>query len=115
MSIFLRINADWPDYPRAALRAKILELHAANGTTVPANVIDEIVDLACHAAASARTTLFTVLASCSDPRTAITACGPAIGMLGADLGVIRDAQEDFAKTLGIPFVETSLAGVQAHG
>jgi hypothetical protein len=115
MSVFLRVNADWPDYPRAELRAKILELHAANGTTLPAGAIDEIVDLACHAAATARTSLFTVLASCSDPRTAITAIGPAIGMLGADLGVIRDAQEDFAKVLGIPFVETTLKGGRAHG
>jgi hypothetical protein len=115
LSVFLNVNAGWPDYPRAELRARIVELHAANGTTVPADAIDEIVDLACHAAASARTSLFTVLASCSDPRIAITAVGPAIGMLGGDLSVITEAQEDFAKMIGAPFAVTTIKGARAHG
>ena len=114
MNMFNRVNTDWPDYPRAALRAKLLELHAANGITPPDGAVDEIVDLACHAAASARTAMFTVLASASDPRSAISAIGPAASFLGHTIDVIRAAQKDFAEAAGLDFTETTIPGAPAH-
>lgn len=86
----------FPDYPRSALR-KIL----AEGSKAPPQHLDEIVDIACHAAGSARRSMLEVLDRSSDPRIAITAIGMANSLVRADAERLEEALREGAAAAGL--------------
>ena len=66
-----------PDTVRRQLRANL-----AASSMVPPNMLDEIVDLAIHAAEQGFATMQRIaLETSPDPRVGLTAFGPAMGLL----------------------------------
>ena len=98
----------FPPYPRAEIRAKIDEVRKRENSPMPDAALDEIVDLALHAAATARQTMFDVLARASDPRISHTAIGVAGGLLASDLRHLQGALEDWARETGKPMYHERL-------
>lgn len=88
------------DYPRAELRA-----HLVKTSSCPPEHIDEVVDIACHAAASARLTLLETIDRAGSWRISTTAIGIAVSLLQHDMEMLRAGLIDTAKTFGIPVAE----------
>ena len=78
----------FPQYPAAKIKAGI---RAAQGSQSPSAAIDEIVDIAIHAAVQSRRTLLQVLNYPNDPRVTKTATGIALSLLVQDLTVMLEA------------------------
>jgi hypothetical protein len=101
-------------YPRRELRAHIMQLRQRTGSNMPDAAVDEIVDIACHAAESGRRAMLETLDRASDPRIANTAIGLASSLLASDLNFHNQAVKEFAKQSGLHFEEARLE-VQADG
>ncbi len=101
-------------YPRVELRAHLVRMRAANNSPMPDAAIEEIVDLACHAAETARLGLLEVVDRASDHRVSITAIGIATSLLAHDCELIKEALQHAAVANGLHF-ETGTLKVQAHG
>lgn len=101
-------------YPRRELRAHLVKMRSANSSPMPDAAIDEIVDLACHAAESGRRAMLEVVDRAADHRVSITAIGIAASLLAHDLRLMMDGLEQAARASGLHF-EKSTLGVQAHG
>ena len=78
----------FPQYPSTRIKA---EIRAAQGHSIPREAVDEIVDIACHAAVQARRTLLQVLSYPNDLRVTKTATGIALSLLNQDLTVMLEA------------------------
>jgi hypothetical protein len=84
----------FPEYPRAEIRAGI-----AAQSNAPDWAIDQIVDIACHAAASGRRTMLETVDRASDHRVAHTALGIAVSLLKSDAdNLIKSLQKYAAET-----------------
>lgn len=81
---------------------------------MPDAAIDEIVDMACHAAESGRRSMLEAIDRSSDRRIAMTAIGIAGSLLARDLELLKEGLEFAAKQSGLHF-ERSTLEVQAHG
>ncbi len=88
---------EFADYPRAAIRAHLLGL----GGNIPPACVDEIVDIACFAADSARRQMMAVLDRSSDPRVATTAIGLAVSLAISDMERLQVGLAAFAKSAGL--------------
>jgi hypothetical protein len=80
-------------------RTEILAMLVAE-SDVPADKLDEVVDLACHAAAAAREKALEVVDSSSNPQVAMTAIGIAFSLLKYDAKDMLSALQEFAKERG---------------
>tara|TARA_R110002072_G_scaffold38314_3_gene110881 strand:- start:2546 stop:2878 length:333 start_codon:yes stop_codon:yes gene_type:complete len=98
-------SIDFPAHPRRQLRACLEEQRIASGSQMPAAAVDEAVDLACHAAESARRTMFEILDRASDPRITTTSIGLAISLLSSDCARIEAGLRDYAEQTGATFRE----------
>jgi hypothetical protein len=106
--------AHWPaEPPRAELRATILAVHRENGVELPEGALDEVVDIACHAAVEARSAFLRVLGS-SRIAVGLTALGPAAALLRHDLDFLQSATTDVGQQVGARTVTTTLERT-AHG
>lgn len=95
------------DDQRRALRASL-------AGTIPAQHLDEITDLAIHAAESAITVLFNVgLKTHPDPRIGTSAIGPAAGILLAMVETVLDGIKTYGREHGLPVIELTLPGIPA--
>lgn len=104
----------FPPAPRPELRAKLRSLRAERASSMPDSAIEEIVDIACHAAETGRKAMLEVLDRSSDYRVSITAAGIAASILQADLKALIEGLEAGASATGLHF-ETATLEVQAHG
>lgn len=104
----------FPPYPRRELRAQIVGLRQRTGSPMPDDAIDEIVDIACHAAEVGRRAMLEVIDRASDPRVSTTAVGIAGSLLAHDLRLLAEGLQHAAKVTGAHF-ETSTLKVQANG
>lgn len=102
------------DYPRQELRDHLLGMRAQTGSPMPLSAIDEIVDLACHAAERSRSAALEVLDRASDPRISNTAIGLAFSLIASDCKTIEAALRLYASETGKPLFVGSIGG-QAHG
>ena len=93
----------FPDYPRAQLREAIRAT-----SKVPPDKLDEVVDIACHAAHSARLKLLEVLDTASDERVTVTAAGPAFSLLEHDVKIMIEALRAYARVSGKPATDVQL-------
>ncbi|WP_338445925.1 hypothetical protein V5F89_12320 [Pelagerythrobacter marensis] len=100
---------EFPDFPRADLRAHLLSCEG----NIPASAVDEIVDIACHAAASARTSMLEVLDRASNPMISMTAFGLAASLALHDAERMREGLKAAAQREGVTFFEGQLE--KAHG
>lgn len=106
----------WPDYPRAQIRDRIDAMRRTTGSPMPAIAVDEIVDIALHAAASARLAMMETLDRASEPAVATTALGIAASMVKADMDHLEGALTKYAEAKGKPlFRERIMMGGPAHG
>ncbi len=106
----------FPEHQRAQLRAHLEGIRVSTGSPMPPAAVDEIVDLACHAAAEARKAMFRVLDTASHRAVATTAVGIAASLLKADLEQIEAGIRSYAEERGSQIFETTVQiGVQAHG
>ncbi|MDG6079779.1 hypothetical protein E3U23_11320 [Erythrobacter litoralis] len=109
-------HLELPDYPRRELREQIRKTAAQNGSGITPAAIDEVVDLACHAAESSRKAAFAVLDRASDPRISTTAVGIAFSLIAHDCEAMRSALEFAASATGKKFTNMTLkVGGQANG
>jgi hypothetical protein len=101
---------------RRELRQHLVNMRTANNSPMPDAAIDEIVDIACHAAESGRKAMLEVIDRASDPRVSITAVGIASSLLAHDMKIFIEALQEFAATSGLHYESTTIsAGGQAHG
>lgn len=75
---------------------------------VPPQHVDEITDVAVHAANTARDALLNVLRRCSSQEIWITAIGPAIGVNKTFLDIMEDNVKRFAADGGMRTSEIAL-------
>lgn len=101
-------------YPRAELRQHLVNMRTANNSPMPDAAIDEIVDLACHAAISGRTAMLEVIDRASDYRVSITAVGIASSLMAHDMKIFIEGLQHAAEHCGLHF-ESSRVGGQANG
>lgn len=94
---------EWPDYPRRELRAKLVDHAREANSPMPPAAIDEIVDLACHAAALARRAMLEAIDRTIDPRVATTAVGLASSLVRHDCGQLEEALKAYASQSGAKF------------
>jgi hypothetical protein len=105
-----------PCYPRAEIRAQLVNMRAANNSPMPDAAIDEIVDLACHAAQSGRQAMLQVIDRASDYRVSVTAVGIASSLMAHDMKLLIEGLQHAAQHVGLHFESTTIsAGGQAHG
>ena len=98
---------EFADYPRNELRAILRRNRDANASGMPDSAIEEIVDLACHAAASARQSMLDTLDRASDGRITRTALGLATSLVASDCKKFEEALRSYAEANGKPLhVET---------
>ncbi len=103
-------------YPRNELRQHIDRIRVSSNSPMPAAAVDEVADLACHAAQTARDALMRVLDSASHPAIANTAIGIAASLLRSDMDRIEAGLREFSENTGAPFFcGTITVGGQAHG
>jgi len=95
----------FPDYPRRELRAALQASVRASGSPMPETAMDEIVDLAVHAAGSARRAMIETVERASDPRMVKTASGLAISLIASDCQMFENALRAYAKATGAVFNE----------
>lgn len=81
---------------RRAVRQSLLD----NG--IPAAAVDEVTDLAFHAAETAHEAFKNVILRGSDPRIMITAIGVGAGVLSSLIGQMQAATQTFAQGEGLP-------------
>ena len=104
------------DYPRRELRAGLQASVRDHGSAMPEYALDEIVDLACHAAAASRRAMLEVLDRASDSRMTPTAVGLAISLIASDCEAFEGALRHYAKSTGAVFEAKSVKiGGAAHG
>lgn len=78
---------------------------------IPAQHIDEVVDIACHAAEYAINECIRIaLHTHPDSRIGIAAAGPAFGMLVTFAQTALDGVKDFGKTSGMKVTEARIGG-----
>lgn len=104
----------FPTYPRQQIRAHLVDVRKRTGSAMPDAAIDEIVDLACHAAETGRRAMLAVIDRASDPRISTTAVGIAVSLLAHDLNLMTEGFLHAAQTVGAHY-ETATVGVPAHG
>jgi len=75
----------WPEYPRAGIRATLLQ-----NSMVPLQHVDEVVDLACHAAETARKSMLEVLERSSSPMVELTAVGLANSLVANNTQILLE-------------------------
>lgn len=100
---------EFADYPRADLRAHLLSL----GGSIPASAVDEIVDIACHAADTARRSMVEVLDRASNPLISMTAFGLAASLAAHDAETMKSGLKATAQSTGLAFYDGPLE--KAHG
>lgn len=109
-------SLEFAEYPRAEIRALIDGFRQSTDSAMPATAVDEIVDIALHAAQSARSAMFRVLDSASQPAITVTAVGIATSLLKSDLEKIADGIAAYATQSGASLHRASVhVGGQAHG
>lgn len=114
MNALQTFAAEWPvEPPRAELRATLLAAHRKNGVEMPEGALDEVVDMACHAAAEARSAFLRVLGS-SRMAVGLTALGPAAALLQHDLDLLQSATTDVGQKVGARTVTATLER-KTHG
>lgn len=92
------------DTTRRNLRAAL-----ASSETVPPQQLDEVVDIAIHAAESAIAVLIRVaLDTHPDARVGICACGPALSLLVAMAQTGIEGIKEYGQARGIPVHETTV-------
>lgn len=101
-------------YPRREIRAHLCGVRQRTGSSMPDAAIDEIVDIACHAAETGRRAMLAVIDRASDPRIATTAVGIAVSLLAHDLKLMTEGFQYAAQKVGAHY-ETATVEVQAHG
>ena len=108
-------SVSFPPAPRRELRQHLVNMRAANNSPMPDAAIDEIVDLACHAAESGRKAMLEVIDRASDHRVSITAVGIASSLMAHDMKIFIELLQEFAAASGIHFEQSTIvAGGQAH-
>lgn len=93
--------AYFPDGLRAALRSEL-------GTVIPAENLDEVADLAIHAAESAILTLTDVCKRGSEPRIALAAFGPAVSLVMTACKSEQERLKEFAGEQGLSYSEATV-------
>lgn len=101
-------------YPRGQLRAALMQMRAERYSAMPENAVDEIVDLACHAAESGRHAMLQVIDRASSFQVAVTAIGPAASLLAHDLKLLAEGLERAAAVTGLHHEVRNIGG-QANG
>ena len=94
----------FPDYPRASVRAGLV------AAGVPAHHVDEVVDLACLAAANARASMLLVLDRASIPSVSTCAVGIAASLMKADADRLIEALQSYATDRGLQAREFKVKG-----
>ena len=89
---------------RAQLRQALLE------KGVPAQFVDETVDLTFHAADEALAAIFRVLDRASVPRISTVALGPALGLTRHNMDVAEASLRKFMQTRGKPGHSVTIKG-----
>ena len=102
-------------YPRAQLRAQLMQMRAERCSEMPLEAVDEIVDLACHAAESGRQAMLQVNDRASSWPVATTAIGPATSLLAHDLKLLTEGLRHAAAAAGLHYEIRNIGGAQAHG
>lgn len=105
---------DFAPHPRHQIRQHILGMRAKNNSPMPDAAVEEIVDIALHAAESGRRAMLEVIDRASDTRVSISAISIAASLLGHDMKTLIGGLEDAAKKVGLHF-ESATLGAQAHG
>lgn len=105
----------FPPYPRAELRAHLVKMRAANNSPMPDAAVDEIVDLACHAAESSRRTMLETIDRSSDPRVSLTAVGIASSLMAHDMKIFIEGLQEMAQQFGLHFESSRIVAEKAHG
>lgn len=99
-------------HPRTELRKHLIA--RAAGSKMPDAAVDEIVDMACHAAESGRRAMLETIDRSSDSRIAMTAIGIAGSLLAHDLELLKEGLQFAATQTGLHF-EVGTLEVKAHG
>lgn len=92
------------DYPREKIRATLLAAGA------PPQHVDEVVDIACHASASARKTMLEVLDRASEYRVALIAIGIAVALVRTEAEWLEQGLKHAAAAAGLKTFEGRLQG-----
>jgi hypothetical protein len=101
-------------YPKAQLRAQLLQMRAERTPNMPLEAVEEIVDLACHAAETGRRAMLEVIDRASSWRIATTAIGPATSLLAHDLQLLTEGLQHAAAAAGLHHEIRNIGG-QARG
>lgn len=107
---------EFASYPRAEIRQHVDKIRVSSNSPMPATAVDEIADLACHAAATGRSALMRVLDGASHAGVSGTALGIAASLLKSDMERIQSALQQYSQDSGTPFFnETITIGGQSNG
>jgi nitrogen-specific signal transduction histidine kinase len=104
----------FPPYPRRELRQHLVKMRAATNSPMPDAAMDEVVDLACHAAECRRKAMLEVIDRASDHRVSTTAVGIASSLLAHDIKILIAGLQHAATEVGLHYESTTIEG-RAHG